>query len=110
MPWLVTTGPTLLYAGAFGIGFVLLALGLGRRLLIWLGVGDAATPLERGALALAAGAGALQVIPFALGAVGALSVTSVRLATAVLALALSFDVWAVLKRARQMSNVSPRPA
>ncbi len=110
MPWLVTTGPALLYAGAFGIGFVLLALGLGRRLLLWLGANAVASPLERGALALAAGAGALQLVAFALGAFGALSLTSLRLATVVLSLAVARDIWAVLRRLRDMSKGAPRPA
>ncbi len=110
MPWLVTTGPALLYAGAFGIGFILVSLGVGRRALIWLGVGEGVSAFERGALALALGAGLLQVVCLALGVFGALSVTNVRLVSAVVAAAAAFDAWAVIRRARKVWDSSGNPA
>lgn len=101
MPWLVTTGPALLYALAFGLGFVLVALAIGRRLLIWLGAGSAALPLEKAAICLLLGAGALAFVPFLLGLAGALSLTSLRAACGVLSLASAFDAWRVLQGARR---------
>jgi hypothetical protein len=99
MPWLVTTGPAALHAGTFGIAFVVLALSVGRRLLIWLSIGKSATPLERGVLAMAVGAGALQFLPFVLGVAGVMTTKGVCVASAIVALAASYDATAVLKRA-----------
>jgi hypothetical protein len=98
MPWLVTTGPAFLYALAFGFGFVAVALGIGRRSLLTLGV-DGLSPTEKGALAFAIGAGALQFLPFILGVTGALSVTNVRVASALLVCVCAYDAWRSLRAA-----------
>lgn len=101
MAWLVTGGPALLYAGAFGLAFTLLSLALGRRLCIWLNAWRGVTVLERASLAATLGAGVLQVIPFALGAAGALTISNVRIVSAVVLLAALPDLWAVLRSARR---------
>jgi hypothetical protein len=108
MPWLVTTGPAFLYAFAFGLGFVAIALGVGRRALIALGAGKVGKPLEKGALAFALGAGVLQFVPFALGLAGALSVASVRLVSGALALAFGYDAWRVFGAARRWLRAAPK--
>ncbi len=92
MPWLVTTGPAFLYALAFGLGFVSVALGVGRRVLVLLGASQL-RPAEKGALAFALGAGALQFLPFLLGIAGVLSLGSLRIASVVLLLAFGYDSW-----------------
>lgn len=109
MPWLVTSGPAFLYAGAFGLGFVLLSLALGRRLCLWLEAWAGATLLERGTLAAALGAGALQVIPFALGVAGVLSTSNVRIACGIVALLALPDMLAVLRRAQHCLKNIERP-
>lgn len=106
MPWLVTTGPALLYAGAFGLGFVILALSLGRRISIWLGARNGASTSEQAVLWFVGGASALQLVAFVLGAAGVLSVANVRLATLVVAVALAYDAWAVLRLIPRISGVS----
>ena len=94
MPALVTTGPSILTSFAFAAAFLWLCMALGRRLLRWLGVREHASLGEWLVLAAALGAGTLQFVPFALGAVNRLRVLSVRLTMAVIALALVSDlIW-----------------
>jgi len=101
MPWLVTTGPALLQAGLFGIAFLVVALGIGRRELIWLSFGEGASELERVLLALTLGGGTLQLIPFALGMMGALSTGNVRIASGVVAVGFGMDTWRGLLESRR---------
>lgn len=96
MPWLVTTGPAFLYALAFGLGFVWVALGIGRRALLLLGAADKLEAAEKGVMAFVLGAGVLQFLPFLLGIGGVLSVTSVRLTSGALLLVCGLDAWRAL--------------
>jgi Dolichyl-phosphate-mannose-protein mannosyltransferase len=99
MPSLVTQGPPVLVVSLFAVGFTVLSLALGRRISRMLRLGSQATLLERVAIAVTLGAGALQLVPFGLGVLGQLSVSSVRVTTVLLVLALLPDVRALLLRA-----------
>ncbi len=68
---------------------------MGRRLLILLGARGAVSPNERGVIAAGLGAGMLQFVPFALGAVGLMTTTSMRIAVGVLFIAAAADLRAV---------------
>jgi hypothetical protein len=94
MPWLVTEG-TSLPSAIVAAFLVFLSLGIGRRLLVLLGARGPVTPLERGVIAIGLGAGALQFVPFALGALGFLTSTSLYVVTALLVIAVAPDLWAV---------------
>jgi hypothetical protein len=96
MPALVTNGIPLLTALPFALAFTWLAVGLGRRVLRLLGAseGDAR---ERCVAALALGAGVLVWVPLALGAFGALGVTSIRVAVAALVVPLVPDLVAAAR-------------
>jgi hypothetical protein len=109
MPTLVTQGPPVLVVSLFAVGFTVLSLALGRRIARMLRLGPQATLLERFAIALTLGAGALQLVPFLLGVVGRLSVTSVRVATLLLLVVLLLDVRALLLRAVAVWK-APRPS
>jgi hypothetical protein len=94
MPWLATNGSTgvpLLFAGAF----LWVSLAIGRRLLLVLRASGEGTQAERGVIAAGLGAGALQFVPFTLGAMGLLGTSSVRIAAGVIVLAAAKDMWAV---------------
>ena len=94
MPWLVTEGSSLPSVFVAAV-FIFLSLAIGRRLLILLGARGPATLVERGLIAVGLGAGALQFVPFALGALGFLTTTSLHVVTALLLLAVGPDLWAV---------------
>ena len=79
MPEFVTSGIPILNI-PLGILFCLLSLALGRRLLRMLGA-TGQSPAERGVVALGLGAGCLQFLPLALGAVGPVSYTHLTLPT-----------------------------
>ncbi|RYZ04707.1 MAG: hypothetical protein EOO73_23055 [Myxococcales bacterium] len=107
MPWLVTTGPAFLYALAFGLGFVLVAVGIGRRVLVALGASTRLSAVEESVLAFSLGAGSLQFVPFILGISGALSVTSLRVASITLLLVFGYDAWRVLRALRAAVSGAP---
>ncbi|HEV8550122.1 MAG TPA: hypothetical protein VGQ57_13855, partial [Polyangiaceae bacterium] len=85
MPWLTTTAPPVLVGPPFALAFLWLSLAVGRRLLRWLGA-RGGHPAERALAMLGLGLGALEFVPFSLGAAGILSVTTLRIAIAVVAL------------------------
>jgi len=95
MPALVTTGPSILFSTAFACAFFWLSAALGRRLLILFRTPALPNDTARVLIAVALGAGALQFVPFALGAAGILHVSSLRIAIAVIALSLTRDLIAV---------------
>lgn len=109
MPALVTTGAPILPSLAFAVPFLWLSLALGRRLLRWLGVLEHNAGTEWTVIAIALGAGALQFIPFALGVMGMLRISALRVAVAALALALLPDLWAVARGAWQARAHWRRP-
>jgi hypothetical protein len=109
MPSLVTQGPPVLVVALFALGFTLLSLALGRRIGRMLRLGARATLLERVAIALTLGAGALQLVPFALGVVGRLSTFSVRVVSLLLLVTLLLDVRALFARAVAVWK-APRPS
>lgn len=109
MPSLVTQGPPVLVVALFALGFTLLSLALGRRIGRMLRLGPQATLLERVAIALTLGAGALQLVPFALGVVGGLSTFSVRVVSLLLLVTLLLDVRALFARAVAVWK-APRPS
>jgi hypothetical protein len=88
-------------ASAFVILFLWLSLALGRRLIRWLGVEGEGSPAEYGVVALGSALGVLQLVPIALGSAGAFSVEALRIAMALLTLALASDMLAVSVRVRQ---------
>ena len=94
MPWLATEGSSL-NCVVFATAFVWLSVALGRRILILLGAQGSVSPSERGVIAAGLGAGVLQFVPFALGALGIMTTTSMRLAIGVLVLAAAVDLRAV---------------
>jgi hypothetical protein len=78
---------------AFACGFLWMAVALGDRLLRWLRIPMSAfSALEKGLIAAAIGAGCVQYVPFALAAIGRLSVSTVRWSLALIALALIPDL------------------
>lgn len=89
MPTLVTTGPSIFYAPAFALAFLVLARALGRKLMRWLGVASHEDALESSLTDMALGTGALQFVPFALGACGWLGARGLQLALLALALLLA---------------------
>ena len=94
MPWLATEGSSVGVA-VFAAAFLWLCLALGRRLLILLGASGAISPSERGVIAAGLGAGVLQFVPFALGALGLMTTTSIRIAVGFLVVAAAADLRAV---------------
>jgi hypothetical protein len=110
MPWLATDVPAIV-PPVFVLGFVWLSLAIGRRALVVLGAQRQGGLAERALLAAALGSGALQFVPFFLGAVGALGTLSLRVALGVIALAFVRDLHAVSLAAwraiRQRPRLSP---
>ncbi len=117
MPWLATQGlpfgPVL-----FVLAFVWLTAGIGRRILILLGAWRGSregSPEERGVLSCALGAGALQFVPFVLGAAGKLGTRSLQAAVLVVTLVAIPDLLAVARgilralRARRAVNPPRTP-
>jgi len=96
MPWLVTTGVGVVQASVYVILFLAASAGLGRRLTSWLGLGGREWSVERFTVGTLIGAGSIQIIPFGLGALGVLSVPTLRVALAFVLLLALPDVWAVL--------------
>ena len=96
MPSLATTVSPVL-PPLFVAAVLWLCLAIGRRLLVWLGASSSATTGERAIVALAAGVGALQLLPFTLGLAGVLGVRGIRLATAALAVAAARDLVAIAR-------------
>ncbi len=95
MPHFVTTGASVLQATLFVLAFVWISVALGRRLRGWLGGSTDNDSAEHVTIAIALGAGALQLVPFVLGAARILSVGSLRIAMAVMALLSVVDARAV---------------
>lgn len=99
VPELVTQGPPILVAFGFAVLLLVMAGALGLRVLGWLGAPSAAaSSAERGVLGVALGAGALQLVPLALGAVGMLSVLTCRIAVGLLVIVLARDMLSVGRR------------
>jgi hypothetical protein len=97
---LTTPAPPLLVSPLAVALICALCLAAGRRLAGVLGVRSSIFSYsERGVVYLGLGAGALAFVPFALGAVGQLSVTTVRLALAVLCVPLAVDLLGVARAA-----------
>jgi hypothetical protein len=105
MPWLVTTGPSIVTVPLFALWFVITSAALGRRILVWLRASSDASALEKAVIALGLGAGALQLVPFALGVAHLLSVNGLRIALAALSVALVFDIKSVLVSSRKLLPV-----
>src|SRR4051812_34263338 len=97
MPWLVTTGTPIIWVSGFLLAFIWLSLAVGRRCMLLLGAEGGSSP-ERGIVALALGAGALQFVPILLGAAGALSVRSILIALALLTALVHRDLIRVATR------------
>jgi len=111
MPSLVTTGVAALYAPVFLVAFLIVSAGIGRRLSRWLALTERASVAERLVVGTVLGAGALQYVPFTLGALGVLSVGSLRIALALVALLSMPDAWLSAKESRaawQSREVAPR--
>jgi hypothetical protein len=51
MPWLVTTGASILNVPPFVLALLWLSIALGRRIQRWLGVGSCGSPGESGVVA-----------------------------------------------------------
>jgi hypothetical protein len=94
-----STTAALWQAPLFTVAFLWLALAVGRRVLRWFGSPHGAGPIELGTLAAALGIACLQIVPFALGAVGLLRPVPLRLALGLVALALFNDLVVVGRRA-----------
>jgi len=93
MPWLVTTGASIITAPMFVIGFLWLSAALGRRIQCWLGISAPGEPVaERGLVAVGLGAGTLQLVPLSLGAIGQLRTGTVRVVCILIALVLVIDL------------------
>jgi hypothetical protein len=110
MPWLATSGPAALYATAFVTLFMIVSVAIGRRILLWLGVGSKATLAERAVIAISIGAGVLQFLPFALGTLRVLGVSSVRIGSLIVALLAAPDAWAVSRTALARLKTMARPS
>jgi hypothetical protein len=90
--------------------FLWVSVALGRRVLLWLGVGTSTSRAERFIMASALGTGVLQFIPFALGAAGVLKPRPLRIALALLAIGLAWDLSMVARRAAEwVRTLSWRP-
>lgn len=85
MPFLGTTGSPILQVSLFVPLFLWLSVSIGRRAFRLLGSARTGSAAERAFIALILGSGLLQFVPFALGAVGFLNTTSIRIALLVLA-------------------------
>jgi hypothetical protein len=98
MPALLTPAPAILYATFCVAAIMILCLATGRRIGCLLGTTNVDVTLgERFVIALVLGAGAMQFVPFALGAFGVLSSTALRMAIGGLTLFLIADLRAVAR-------------
>ena len=109
MPSLVTTGAAFCYALPFLLVFLVVSVGVGWTLLRAIGVRRHSSTAERSLIALLLGAAALQFVPFSLGAAGALSAVSLRVALAVVALLALPSAWAALRALRVAGRGFARP-
>ena len=109
MPWLVTTGVPILAVPLCVFGLAWLCVAIGSVLLRWLGVDGTALRLERGLVALAVGAGVLELVPFGLGAVHWLSVRSLVIVTAALAVLAGRELGIVARAAWGSIRSAARP-
>jgi hypothetical protein len=101
IPWLSTDGSGFLPL-VFAASFLFVSLALGRRILKLSGAVSEGTDAERGVIAACLGAGALQLVPFALGIVGLFTVTALRVAGLAVCLLLIPDLRAVVMRTLRM--------
>jgi hypothetical protein len=109
LPWLASAGSPV-FPVAFALGFVWLSAALGRRILIALRATRAGTMAERGVIAVALGAGALQFVPFVLGIAGKFEVRSLRIATLLIVILAARDLWGVARAAvRGWRQLAPPP-
>lgn len=110
MPDLVTTGPSILYASAFAVAFLWVGVALGQKLQRWLGIASTTSEVEWFVTAAALGIGALQFVPFALGATGLLKVSSLRIALAAVAFVLSPELGRVGARTLRGIRAQAKPS
>ena len=96
MPGFVTIGASILQAPACALIFVLASIALGRRIQVWLHVTGGSVG-EQTLTRLALGAGMLQLVPLAMGAVGVLRIGALRAASLVVLPLLLPDLWATVK-------------
>jgi hypothetical protein len=96
MPHLATTAPPIVTL-VLAILVLWLSVAFGQRVMAWFRVPAERLNLVRAVVALGLGLGLLQFVPFLLGVAGVLSVTSLRIALALLALALVRDLVAVAR-------------
>jgi hypothetical protein len=109
MPELATDGSSA-SALLFLLGFLVLSLAFGRRLLRVLGCrDDLGSASERAVTGAGLGAGVLQFVPFALAVAGRFDVTALRIAGAGVALLLSVDGYRVVKTLAAAVRASERP-
>ncbi len=92
----------------FGLAFLFVSAALGRRILIWIGHVPGATLAERALTATALGTGALQLLPLALGALGALRPSVLVAVSLLVAALLSLDAWSWSKRVAPTATGWPR--
>jgi hypothetical protein len=110
MPSFVTTGTGVVYAVVFVTAFLGVSAGIGRRLLLLLGVREPSAAVEQILIGTVLGAGALQFVPFTLGALAVLSASSLRIALGLVALVAAPDLWTTLLALRAASKRWSRPA
>src|SRR5450755_1024216 len=97
---LVTPAPAILFAPLCAAALLLLCVAAGRRIARLLGAATSAwSRAERFVIFLGLGSGVVALVPFALGVAGSLSVTTLRVALALSALVLVFDLRAVVTTA-----------
>jgi hypothetical protein len=95
VPWLASTDGLAWRSLLFTLAFLWLSAAMGRRLMRLLGVPADDALAERAVVGTALGVGLLQFVPFALGAVGALTPTALRITIGVIALLAALDLIAV---------------
>jgi hypothetical protein len=109
MPALASPQTAIIWSSLFVVGFLALSVAAGRRLLIVLGVGRDGPLVDRAVVAAGLGVGAMQFVPFLLGATGTLGVRSIRVTMAVLALVLLPDLRAVVRGLGRALGERQRP-
>ena len=97
----MSQNPTLLTAPAFVVGMVYASVVIGRRVLLIFGARHEATPSEKLVIGGAIGLGALQFVPFALGALGVLSTTVLSTTLVVIVLICLLDLRAIVAAANR---------
>lgn len=101
MPWLATTGPSILYATLFAVGLLGLSVAVGHRVLGWFGVPAVGSLRERLFAAVALGVGVLGLVPVTLGALGLFRLAWLRAAFALLACIALRDAVQVVSAVRR---------